>query len=107
MTKQVLQVNFNISVSRSDFEKASAPAAAVIAKTPGLTWKVWAIDEGRKEVAGIYLFDDSSSAQKYQAGEIVAMIKSNPAFSNVTLKQFEVMEDLTKVTRGPIQLVHA
>jgi hypothetical protein len=107
MTKELLQVNFNFSISRSDYEKAGAQMAAPISMVSGLIWKVWAIDEGRKEAAGIYLFDDKTSAQKYLAGEIFTAIKSNPALSNLSTKLFDVQDDLTRTTRGPLQLVHA
>jgi len=107
MTKHILQINFNFNVSRNDYEKGCAQMAPAIAKAPGLIWKVWAIDEGRKEGAGIYLFDDKTSAQRYLAGEIGTAIKNNPALSNMSMKQFDVQDDLTKTTRGPLQLIHA
>jgi len=38
----------------------------------------------------------------YLAGPLVAAMKSLPAFRDVTVKQFDVMEGLTAVTRGPV-----
>ena len=107
MTKHILQINFNFNVSRNDYEKGCAQMAPAIAKAPGLIWKVWAVDEGRKEAAGIYLFDDKTSAQRYLAGEIFTAIKSNPALSNMSTKLFDTQDDLSRITRGPVQLVRA
>jgi hypothetical protein len=81
--------------------------ATAIAKVPGLIWKTWGIDMGRKEMQGIYLFEDKTSANNYLSGEIFTAIKNNPALANLNTKQFDVVEDLTKITRGPIQLLHA
>lgn len=107
MAKQILQINFNFNVSRSELEKSFAPFATPIANAPGLIWKVWLMNEARKEAGGIYLFDNESSAEKFLAGEIVAGVKAHPALSNINVKQFGMIEDLTKVTRGPIELVQA
>jgi hypothetical protein len=102
MTKVILQVNFDVNVSRGEFEKAAAPLAVVIANASGAIWKIWSINEDKKEVAGFYLFEDKSSAQRFVAGEIADAIRKHPTVNNLTMKQFEVMEDLTRVTRGPI-----
>jgi hypothetical protein len=107
MAKQFLQINFNFGVSRKELESAFRPGAEPIANVPGLRWKVWLISEARKEAGAIYLFDDESSVQKYLTGKIVEAVKSNPALSNISVKQFEMLEDLTKITRGPIELIVA
>ncbi len=107
MAKQILEISFNFNVSRSEIENAFRPLASTFANMPGLLWKVWLMNEADKEAGGIYLFEDKSSVQKFLAGEIVAGMKKNPALSNLGVKQFEPIEDLTKITRGPLELVHA
>ncbi len=54
------------------------------------------------EAGGIYLFDDESSLQTFLAGPLAAKVKSHPAFSEMSAKQFEVMTDATATTRGPV-----
>lgn len=103
MSKKILQVNFRISVSRTEYERVCTQVAQPIADTPGLRWKVWLMNEREREAGGIYLFDDDASLQAYLAGPIVAAVKSNPALSNINVKQFDVMEQFTAVTRGPIR----
>ena len=51
---------------------------------------------------GIYLFDDESSAQAYLEGPIAAGLGQHPAVSDISVKQFEVLGDLTFITRGPV-----
>jgi thiosulfate/3-mercaptopyruvate sulfurtransferase len=101
---KILQVNFKINISGNEYEKAAAGAAPVIADVAGLRWKVWIMNEAEHETGGIYLFDDQSSLEAFLAGPIVAKVKSNPAYSNISMKQFDVLDKLTQVTRGPIDL---
>ncbi len=100
---KILQVNFNFSgVSRADLEQAWLPAAQTIAETPGLRWKLFLMKEAEREVAGICLFDDEASLQGYLAGPVAAM-KNDPTLSNISVKQFDVMEEHSAITRGPIR----
>jgi len=52
------------------------------------------------ESGAIYLFDDKASLEKYLEGPTITKAKSQ--FSDVSIKQFGVMEELTEITRGPI-----
>jgi hypothetical protein len=51
---------------------------------------------------GIYLFDDASSAQAYLQGPIAAGLGQHPAVSDISVRQFEVLDSLTAITRGPV-----
>lgn len=104
MSQRILQVNFNFSgLSMAELKQAWLPAAQPIADTPGLRWKIWLMNETENEVGGIYLFDDVASMEDFLNGPIIAEINNNPTLSNVSLKPFEVMEEHTAVTRGPVQ----
>jgi len=88
MAGRILQVNFKFSVSRAEYEQAVN--------------SVWTMNEAESEAGGVYYFDDESSLQAYLAGPLAATVKSHPAFSEMSVKQFEVMADVTAVTRGPV-----
>lgn len=103
MSQKILQINFKLSVSAKDYEQACLPAAQPIADTPGLRWKVWLMNEAEREAGGIYLFDDEASVQAFLAGPIVAAVKSNPSLGHVSAKMFDVMENLTAITHGPVR----
>ena len=105
MPKQILQINFNYNASKADLENAFAPFAAPISNVPGLVWKIWLVNDAKKEAGGIYLFEDEASAQNYVTGEIVSGLKTHPALSNLSLKQFGMFEELQKVTRAPVELM--
>jgi rhodanese-related sulfurtransferase len=96
-----LQVNFNFSGSQADYEAASLSGAAFIASVPGLAWKIWPMNEAAQEAGGIYLFDDDASAQGF-ARQLEPMLRDNPSLSNVSIRQFDILEGLTAITRGAL-----
>ena len=102
MAKMILQINFKFNVSRDEYEQAANSLATEFATVAGLRWKVWIMNEDESEAGGIYLFDDESSLQTFLAGPLAAKVKSHPAFSDMSAKQFEVMTDATVTTRGPV-----
>lgn len=99
MTQQILQINFNFSNSRAEYEAMTLPMAGPLAETPGLNWKVWLMDETNQEAGGIYLFDDETTARNF-AQEAAAMLSGDLPFSNASIKQFDVLEGHSITTRG-------
>lgn len=80
--------------------------AKKIASLPGLRWKVWGFSPETREVLGLYLFDDETSLKAYLDGPIMAERKSGKwgplTISDVSIKQVDLMEEPTKITRGSI-----
>jgi hypothetical protein len=103
MSVRVLQINFRFSVPTADLKKAFDALVNDIAAVPGLRWKVWILNEQEREGGGIYLFESKDSVQAYLEGPIVSGLKAHPALSDISVKQFDVVEDLTAVTRGPVK----
>ena len=77
-------------------------AATPISSVRGLRWKILGMDKERGKVAGIYLFEDASAMRSYLEGPIVAGMKDKAAFSDIKVKSFDVVEEASLVTRGPI-----
>ena len=102
MAKRILQVNFKLNGPYADLLQANRKAVKQIAQVPGLRWKIWLVNEEKGEAGGLYLFDDESSAQSYLAVR-TPQWESNPAISDINVKQFEVVDELTEVTRGPVK----
>jgi len=102
MTVKILQINMTFSVSPAELRRGWVEVARPIADTPGLRWKVWLINEARREAGGVYLFDDEAKVQAFLNGPIVAAVRSDPTLSNLSVKQFDVMEEHTAITRGPV-----
>lgn len=102
MSGKLLQLNFKLNVSGAEYEQAVSPLAGEFAALPGLRWKVWILNEAEQEAGGIYLFDDEASMNAYLEGSLAAQVTSHPALSDFSVKKFDVMDDVTAITRGPV-----
>lgn len=103
MSLKILQINFTFrGLSRAELEQAWLPAAQPIADTPGLHWKVWLVNERTGECGGIYLFNDEIAVKTFLNGPIVAAAKEAPMLDNSSVKVFDIMDEHTAITRGPV-----
>jgi hypothetical protein len=102
MSEIMLQVNFNYSVSKEEYEQAVAPLADKFANVSGLKWKIWILNAEKSEAGGIYMFDSQASLDTYLSGPLAETVTTHPALSNFSIKQFGIMKDITEITRGPI-----
>ncbi len=100
MPATIVQINYRLNAPRPAYEQENIAYAQPIADLPGLRWKVWIINEAEREAGGIYLFDDDTAAQAFLGGPIIAEMKEDPTLS---IKTFDVIADLTAVTRGPLR----
>ena len=104
MPAKILQITFRLNVPGAEFEHIARSLASDFAQLPGLTWKIWLMNETEREAGGIYLFDDVSSLDAYLEGPLAVM--AHPALSDLVAKQFDVIEDCTAITRGPVEVAH-
>jgi hypothetical protein len=103
MPGKILQVNFKYNITKAEYEQAATSLADKFATVDGLVWKVWIMNEADSEAGGIYFFKDGPSLKAYLDGELAASVKSHPAFSDMSAKVFDVMDDATAITRGPVK----
>jgi hypothetical protein len=103
MSQKILQINYTFTNSAAEHKSLVTPFADAIAAVPGLTWKVWLMNEEKHEAGGIYLFRDEESVNAFLGGEIVSGFGKEPTVTNISAKTFDVPEDLSQKTRGPIK----
>lgn len=102
MSVKMLQLNFKFSVTGDEYTQAVSPLAEKFAVVPGLRWKIWIINEAESEAGGIFMFDDEASLKNLLEGPLAAQVTSHPALSDFSVKLFDVMKDVTAITRGPV-----
>jgi hypothetical protein len=98
----ILQVNFKLNVSVPEYHEICEAFVPALADIPGMQWKIWLLNEAEGEAGGVYLFDSDESLQRYLASPVIAKVKSHPAFREISVKIFGVIEDMTALTRGPV-----
>ena len=102
MSATVLQINFKFNISPAELAEGFAPLAEPIAEVPGLRWKIWSLNQDSSEFAGIYLFDNPESVRTYLEGPIIAQVSKPPALSDISAKQFSVIDEFSAITRAPV-----
>jgi len=102
MSAKILQVNFKFNVPSAAYEQAVSPMAGDFAAVPGCRWKIWLMNEAESEAGGIYQFEDGASLKAFLEGPLVAGVVSHPALSDFSVKQFETLEAISRITRAPI-----
>lgn len=102
MAEALLQVNFELNVSTGEYKNIATSVADAFAQVPGLRWKLWILNEERREAGGIYLFEDQQALDAFTASALAKGVVTNPALRNVTMRQSTIMPEATAVTRGPI-----
>ncbi len=102
MSGRILQINFKFNISPAELAESFAPLAEPIAGVAGLRWKIWSLNGAESEFGGIYLFDDTASAQAFLEGPIIAGVNKHPALSEISAKQFDVIDEFSAITRGPV-----
>ncbi len=99
MSPKLLQVNFSFDIPADQLVQAVAPAAESYAAVPGLLWKLWIINEEKGEAGGLYFFENEAALQTFLESPLAPRLEKSREKS---VKQFNIIEDLSKITRGPI-----
>jgi len=101
----ILQVNFDWDLGEEELRPYSnANSAKLFWTVPGLLWKIWVRDPETRASGGIYLFKDRASAQAYKDGPIAAAVRRFPKSSNHRFQIYDVREDQTAITGGPVDV---
>lgn len=102
MVPTIVQINFKVQGTITEYREATSSISHAIADVPGLHWKIWLLNESNQEAGGIYLFADPSSAQHYLSGPIITNLRESIPIRDFNAKQFGVEATITAITRGPI-----
>jgi hypothetical protein len=101
MSPKLLQVNYQFVGTRAQYEAENLPWAQPYADMPGLRWKIWLMNEADGVAGGIVLFEDDAARQAYIDGPLAAA-KDDPSVSHMSIKCFDVLEEHSAITRGPV-----
>jgi hypothetical protein len=102
VAQKLVQIQFGLTVSAGTYTQTVAPLVQAIADLAGLQWKIWLLNDITHAAGGIYLFADESSAQAFLTGPVIEQIGQLPGIRSLSTQQFDLIETLTEVTRGPL-----
>lgn len=109
----LLHISFNLDAGIfGDGKKLDADAVADIfpkemaeemAELPGLIWKLWSSSVEECEGDGFYLYSNRNDAER-RAKFAKKHFTKLPGLTNVNAKIYDIIEGLSRITRGPIDL---
>ncbi|GGE71330.1 monooxygenase [Streptosporangium jomthongense] len=98
---KLLQVDFPFTGPfGSEMAGALKDLAVSITEEPGFIWKIWTENASEKDAGGIYLFETEEAAQAYLEKHTARL--KGLGVEKVNAKLFDVNEDLSKITNGPV-----
>jgi hypothetical protein len=101
MSAKLIYVTYKFKGTRADFEAAYLPIAPALAALPGLRWKIWLMNEKDGEAGGIGLFEDEATMRSF-IDNVLFQPESDPGLTDIQYKIFDVLEEHSAITRGPL-----
>jgi hypothetical protein len=92
-------ITFQSTASLDDLVGPFTDYAHSLGAVPGLVAKTWLRDGAT--LGGFHLFAGRRDADAYLAGALVAGLTANPAFADFQIRHYDVLEDLSRITRSP------
>jgi hypothetical protein len=95
-------VNFNLNVmTDSEYCQASEQEfGPAFANVDGLLAKVWLRDPATNTYGGVYAWKDKQAMTEFAKSDLFKAFVTSPNFVNITSRDYEVMEQPTRATRG-------
>jgi heme-degrading monooxygenase HmoA len=98
-------VNFHLKdISEEDYRRQCETIASAFANLPGLISKTWLADPETNTYGGVYLWRDLQAMEDYTSTDLYKGMLVNPHFDDITVRDFAVLENPTRVTRGTAEV---
>jgi heme-degrading monooxygenase HmoA len=93
-------VNFGLKgLSDEDYRAHCGAMAPAFAHLPGLISKTWLANDETNTYGGVYLWRDQRAMEAYRESDIYKGMLENPHFEDMSVTDFEVLDDPTRTTR--------
>lgn len=98
----ILIVNFNLQgLSGAQYQQACNDVfAPAFRDVPGLLAKTWLADPSTNTYGGVYVWQDRDALEAFRQSDLFRSVATHPNLTNITLRDFGVLEEPTRVTRG-------
>ena len=96
---QIIQFRLK-GLNHEGFTELCDQLAPTWAQIPGLLSKIWLSDPAASTYGGVYAWENKAAMEGFVQGELYRAVQTNPNFTDVTSRDFAVLEGPTRVTRG-------
>ncbi len=94
-------VNFRLEgIGEEDYRRHCEAIAPAFANLPGLVSKTWLANPDTNTYGGVYVWRSREAMEDYKKTDIYKGMLANPHLDGVVSKDFAVLENPTRVTRG-------
>jgi heme-degrading monooxygenase HmoA len=94
-------VNFRLEgIGEEDYRRHCEAIAPAFANLPGLVSKTWLANPDTNTYGGVYVWRSREAMEDYKRTDIYKGMLANPHLDGVVSKDFTVLENPTRVTRG-------
>ncbi len=94
-------VNFHLkNMTHEQFTATCQELAPAYAAIPGLVSKVWLSDSTANTYGGVYTWRNRAAFQAFTQSDLAKAMMTHPNFTDVSVRDFAVLEGPTGVTRG-------
>jgi hypothetical protein len=94
-------VTFSLNIPVDAYIAHAEHIAPAFAEWPGLIGKWWLGDLASGAFGGVYLFASQHDADRSRETDLFRSMFVNPALSDVTVREFDVLDAPTAVTAPP------
>lgn len=88
--------------SDGEFRRHAEMIAPAFTEWPGLDAKIWLGDPDTGTYGGVYLFASAEAAAASRSTELFTGMEANPAFRDLTIREFDVLDAPTAITAGAL-----
>jgi heme-degrading monooxygenase HmoA len=97
-------VTFSLEgISEEAYRQQVDAVASAFADLPGLISKTWLANEQTNTYGGVYVWQDREAMEGYAETDLFKGMAANPYLKNLTVRDFDVLEGPTRITRGSVQ----
>jgi hypothetical protein len=98
-------VSFSLKgISEEDYRRQCEAIASAFANLPGLVSKTWLANPETNTYGGVYLWQDLRAMEDYAETDLYKGMLANPHLDDITVRDFAVLENPTRVTRGTAEV---
>lgn len=91
-------VTFSLDIPADDYVDHATAIAPTFSSWPGLLAKWWLGDAASGTYGGVYVFATKADADHSRDTDLYREMHTNPAFKNVTVREYDLLDTPTAIT---------